>query len=145
MDKFIFLDFDGVITTEESMWRIDKNKVDLILEIVLATNAKIVISSSWRCLTLEQTLNTIGDIYCNTLGKYTIGITKRRDGIRGLEIKDWLEENSNKSSIHDKNYIIIDDEPFDMFVYQNDRIVKTDMYKGINRCDVLKAIKLLNE
>lgn len=49
--KVIFLDFDGVITTEKSRWCLDKDKMLLLKRIVDATGAKIVISSSWRRLT----------------------------------------------------------------------------------------------
>ena len=59
MSKIIFLDFDGVITTLKSKWTIDNEKVELVKQICDATGAKIVISSSWRRYTLEQTLEQI--------------------------------------------------------------------------------------
>lgn len=59
MSKIIFLDFDGVITTVKSNWNLDKEKMELVKQICDATGAKIVISSSWRRYTLEQTLELI--------------------------------------------------------------------------------------
>lgn len=59
MSKVVFLDFDGTITTLKSNWTIDNSKVDLVKQICDVTGAKIVISSSWRRYTLEQTIETI--------------------------------------------------------------------------------------
>lgn len=59
MNKVVFLDFDGVVTTLKSNWTIDNSKVDLVKQICDATGAKIVISSSWRRYTLEQTIEAI--------------------------------------------------------------------------------------
>ena len=47
MNKYIFIDFDGVITTPTSRWCIDPNKVKHIESIIQKTGAKLVISSSW--------------------------------------------------------------------------------------------------
>ena len=46
--KVIFLDFDGVITTHDSKWKIDMNKINIINDICDKTDAKIAVSSSWR-------------------------------------------------------------------------------------------------
>lgn len=52
--KVIFLDFDGVITTMKSRWNLCKEKMELVKEIVDKTDAKIVISSSWRHSTFRK-------------------------------------------------------------------------------------------
>lgn len=59
--KVIFLDFDGVITTEESRSKLDLSKMRLVKKICDATGAKIVISSSWRYSTVEKTVEYITD------------------------------------------------------------------------------------
>ena len=46
--KVLFLDFDGVITTYDSRWCIDTEKLNLIDKIIQQTDAKIVVSSSWK-------------------------------------------------------------------------------------------------
>ena len=45
MNKYIFLDFDGVITTAKSLYNLDKSKCDLIQRIIDKTGAKIVVTS----------------------------------------------------------------------------------------------------
>ena len=55
--KIIFLDIDGVLNSEMYEWsrgedradnRIDLSRVRLLKDIVSATDAKIVLSSTWR-------------------------------------------------------------------------------------------------
>lgn len=51
--RVIFLDIDGELTyagySNEETHNIDSEKVVLLKEIVDATDAKIVLSSSWKC------------------------------------------------------------------------------------------------
>ena len=54
MRKIIFLDFDGVITTLKSRWKLDKEKLELLKRIVDETDCLFVISSAWRRGNLEQ-------------------------------------------------------------------------------------------
>ena len=53
--KIIFLDIDGVISTQKSHYALDKDACDLLGKIIDAADAKIVISSSWRRNTVEDT------------------------------------------------------------------------------------------
>ena len=57
MNKIIFLDFDGVITHPKSKWQIDPNKLDLIIKIIQSTSAKIVVSSSWKKVRIQNLLS----------------------------------------------------------------------------------------
>lgn len=45
MQKIIFLDFDGVITTLASRYALDRYKCDLLQQVIDRTGAKIVVSS----------------------------------------------------------------------------------------------------
>lgn len=161
--KVIFLDFDGVITTLESGWNLCPKKIELLGRIIDKTNAKIVISSSWRRNTLDDTLKFIsgGSIhskdnpfpYCDKV----VGITDRmyafswNDEInnrtgkrptyllpRGVEIQRYLELNKDI-----KQYVILDDMT-DMLYWHKDNFVKTDSYNGLSEQDVELAIKILN-
>ena len=155
--KIIFLDFDGVITTAESGYRIDPDKCNMIKEICDATDAKIVISSSWRRGYLEKTIDAITNeerLYGNqpfTIPEYVFGITNRmysckygcadeRYGVyRGVEIDRYIVEHTDIT-----NYVILDDDR-DMLLTQKDNFIQTDGHYGISDKDVIKAIKILNK
>lgn len=102
--RFIFLDIDGVIATpktvEHGMWALTPEKQDLLGMIIEKTGAKIVLSSSWRKHTIEDTIEHMkehGFRFCDEI----IGITIRayhylQKGVhlsipRGVEIKQWLD------------------------------------------------------
>ena len=156
VSKVIFLDFDGVITTVLSNWNIDKKKVDMVKDICDSTGAKIVISSSWRRYTLEQTIETITNelrVRGNQPFPYPdliIDITSRMYGFkygnkekhyglcRGLEIDHWLCEHQDVT-----NYVILDDDS-DMLLSQKKHFIKTHALRGISKRDVIKAIKILS-
>lgn len=159
----IFLDFDGVITTVYSSSKLDRTSLDLLDIIVKECDAYIVISSSWRRFTLEDTINDItdkSDYFVDNVEfpniDRVIGVTSRmyafKYGIndltnnnkqrhyglpRGVEIKRYLEEHSEI-----ENYVILDDDE-DMLLEQKDHFIKTCGYKGLTLFDVERAIKIL--
>ncbi len=142
--NIVFLDFDGVITTLKSRWKIDREKCKLVKKICDETRAKIVISSSWRKYSFEETMKQFNREEF-ILYDYIIDITKRLtlNGTnltvpRGVEIMDWIENHTVD------NYVILDDDS-DMLLWQKDNFVQTDTYKGINEQDVQKAISILNK
>ena len=149
MNKIIFLDFDGVITTRDSKWEIDNNKCLLVKKICDETGAKIVISSSWRYSTVEKTIDAY-KLHDWILTPYIIDVTKNLSmsigwdlfsyfPLRGLEISEYINK-------HDliQNYVIIDDDS-DMLYIQKDHFVKTDTYKGLSEENVQQAIQILNK
>lgn len=109
--KVIFLDIDGVLNTWEFIYRngcaeIDDILVDIVVNIVKATKAEIVLSSSWR---LDENDKRI---VFETFKKKNIDIadctpwlSKNRCVERNEEIRAWIENNSV-----DK-FAIIDDTP----------------------------------
>lgn len=154
--KVIFLDFDGVITTYKSQWRLDKDKMLLIKRICDETDAKIVISSSWRCVNLEDTIKYITDTSYFFVPtpfipiERVVGVTSmiyyfkcgERDvhfGIpRGCEIQRYLIEHTDIDK-----YVILDDDS-DMLLEQAPYFIQTDSVEGITEEDAEKAIKILN-
>ena len=60
--KIIFLDIDGVVSTHRCQWQLDPEKMELIKRICDATDAKIVITSSWRGYNLKQTIENLVDL-----------------------------------------------------------------------------------
>ena len=149
MNKIIFLDFDGVITTRDSKWEIDNNKCLLVKKICDETGAKIVISSSWRYSTIEKTIDAY-KLHDWILTPYIIDVTENLSMSsgwdlfsyfpqRGLEISEYI----NKHELI-QNYVILDDDS-DMLYIQKDHFVKTDTYKGLSEENVQQAIQILNK
>lgn len=166
--KIIFLDIDGVISTEKSHYALDKDACDLLGKIIDATDAKIVISSSWRRNTVEDTKEELTTIRHSVPFPFPyadriVGVTIRAyayimQGIhlsipRGVEIKQWIDthihsengKNWNYKEIGvDFNYVILDDDS-DMLLEQAEHLVKTDTLLGLSEDDVERAIKILNQ
>mgnify|MGYP000307289192 CR=1 FL=1 len=116
--KVIFLDIDGVLNSDAYKKKqlynssegieseIDPATLILLKKAVDTTGAKLVLSSSWRIMRK-----------CNELEKFLMkfgislsGKTPYVDGKRGLEIKQYLNENENI-----EQYLILDDEIFESF------------------------------
>ena len=128
--KVIFLDIDGVLNTIDTFKmrkeiynkygviipRIDLYRIEFLKRIIDATQAKIVISSTWKkyekdMKELIKALNLYDlDIYDVTC----IDIS----GKKGIEINDWLNKNEVDS------FVIIDDETSDM-LHLEKYVVKT--------------------
>ncbi len=149
--KVIFLDFDGVLNSERyvkehgpTRMTIDPARMVLLKKLINATDAKVVLSTSWRrhwSLVSEQ---------CDKIGQ-EINALFRKNGIeiydkipecsykREKEIEKWLEDYPQV-----KNFVVLDD----LFLSSpklKGRCVKTAATKnGIEESDVKKAIKILN-
>lgn len=155
--KILFLDFDGVITTQKSKYKLDLEALCLLGKILDATDAKIVISSSWRRHTLEDTIKDLKDTSDFRMNGIEfpfidriIGVTDRIYGfaltnkekhislLRGVEIREWLREHPEVT-----NYVILDDDS-DMLLEQANHFIKTDTYKGLTEENVKQAINILN-
>jgi hypothetical protein len=163
--KVIFLDIDGVIATpdtvEDGMWGLSPNKQVLLAMILEETNADIVLSSSWRLPTVEDTkeyMNKRGFLFTEKI----IGVTIRayhylQKGIhlsvpRGVEIQQWIDTNihsdngknfSRKKLRVDYNYVILDDDT-DMLLNQAKNFIQTDSMLGLTYDNAMAAIDILN-
>lgn len=142
--KILFLDFDGVITTPESRWKIDETKVKLVNRIVSETGAKIVVTSSWKVgyRIVDNFKEEINRRYPNAewikpLVDNIYGITDSMGSWRGDEIHRWLEDKDVES------YVIIDDDS-DFRDDQLFNFVQTDTYEGITEREVKLCIDILN-
>ncbi|MBO5476965.1 MAG: hypothetical protein J6A15_04370 [Clostridia bacterium] len=147
--NIIFLDVDGVLNSgefREERYKILKRAVrteeffdptcmECLREIVEATDAKIVITSSMLINDMELLKNKLGEYNIKLYDK-----TKYYGDMRGAQIREWLAEHDNV-----KNYIILDDDYFIDYPGLDEHIVKTSFYsgKGLNKSHVPKAIKLL--
>ena len=162
--KIIFLDFDGVLNSQLYYKSgrhsarpiafendIDPDSVALLNQLVKATEAKVVVSSSWRHGRTVEQLQAILD-HNGFVGE-VIGKTKDlrcgEDGqyvMRGNEIYAWMRENKaivGDSSPDAHNYIILDDDS-DMLYWQRNNLFLVDSFCGLTPNLVYKATRFLN-
>lgn len=160
--KIIFLDIDGVLNLIPQEF--DKyggifhshfvNNLKILIE---QTNAKIVISSTWRLsgLTVMQEMwehrNLPGEVIDITPSHYfnvELNVKDDEDVLRGHEIQYWLDKHNID------NYVILDDD-IDMLKHQLDNFVQTsenedhddciDIGYGLTKICMKKAINILNK
>jgi hypothetical protein len=167
MKKVIFLDIDGVLATPQylkhGIWALNPEKQQMLGKILSETNADIVLSSSWRCNTLEETkayMEKEGFLFTDKI----VGITirayqwlERGTGVhlsipRGVEIKQWIDTNIHSENgknwkrltvDKDYTYLILDDDS-DMLLEHKNHFVRTNSEIGLTDDDVNKSISILN-
>lgn len=138
--KVIFLDVDGVLNSvkDRFSFTIETDYHFILLKkIVDATNAEIVLSSSWRIGDSETVRKRLKDF-----GMDFIDVTPQLPypSKRGDEIRSWLKCHTEIV----ESFVILDDES-DMCEFVETNLVKTDMKVGLQKSDVNKAIKILNK
>jgi hypothetical protein len=135
--KIIFLDVDGVLNSVQDRfsWTIESDMHLILLAcIVRRTDAKIVVSSSWRnCSLLDTLKKRLNDFSMSIYGK------TKDIGERGLEIKEWLDNHNDIES-----FVILDDEVFDIKEHFPNNFVQTSMKVGLQKEDVEKCIAILS-
>ena len=178
--KIIFLDIDGVLNClpdkpkdrwpdfhshDERAYGLNPELAENLKYILDKTDAKIVVSSSWRHFEdyipwqkdgdwreiLSKMVGRrkeemfIGDTPSLSTQKMTI------DGeseyvLRGLEIKKWVMDNAKMlTSEPGLRMCVIDDETVDIVSVIDDRfVVKTNRRDGLTRKDADRAISILN-
>ena len=136
--KIIFLDIDGVLNSKETLTRansiigIDPFLVSIFNRIIFATDAKIVISSSWRNSESERE-----EIRKRVMP--FLDITPNcKSRIRGDEIKEWLDKQSDV-----EKYAILDDDS-DMLKEQLPNFFHTTWENGLTEEIANEVIKHLN-
>ena len=146
--KVIFLDFDGVLNNnsyflnskEKAPFFLQDEKMILLKQIVDSTNAKIVLSTSWREIwnsDLDISLKLKDYFYSFDLSVYDV--TKNINYNRPLEISTWLKENNVNS------YVILDDIADPWYEHVNNVVVTNKEFNGLSQDDVNKAIDILKK
>lgn len=169
MDKYIFLDFDGVLNTEfyqnllisqgkprgdEMGAFFDPEAVKQLGRIVETTHAYIVIESSWKYLGLKalremwatrqlpgRLIGITPSTACDSwlLAADLNNIDLEMGHCKGLEIESWLLDNASK----EVPYIIIDDE-YVILESQLPHFIMTNPFDGISEEVANRAIAILN-
>lgn len=156
--KIIFLDIDGVLNVipqgrDDYGAKFHKHFEDNLRYIIENTDAKIVISSTWRFSSYDPINNMKNMWKDRNLAGEVIGITPHIDVCqRGKEIQWWLDNYPKRDEI--ETYCIIDDDS-DMLESQMDNFVKTsnnqdhpdcvDIGYGLTKQCSDKVIKILNK
>lgn len=143
--KIIFLDVDGVLNTYD---RNDPNYGGLSAEhllrlqrIVLATGAKIVVSSTWR--KSPEALARLHGVL-NDYGLATAGETPVLNDVFGVELpRDWEVIAFLSIAVPPVRFVILDDESFTHKALV-EWAVKVNPMKGLADDDATTAIRLLN-
>lgn len=153
--KIIFLDIDGVLNndktnalTPDGFIGIGNSLLDRLASIVHRTDAKIVLSTSWKT---EWSVNPIerkpDGQYLNKKFKQVKicimdKIDDRETGVqnRGQAILNYLATRTDV-----EEWVAIDDDPFDYAEHKefNNRLVKTSTSLGLTNEDMEKAISIL--
>ena len=146
--KIVFLDIDGVLNSSDffasnceevkkfkydlndtymllkrQMMDIDYKKVAILKEIINETDAKVVITSSWKKLKIFPY------VMCNLIceGIPIIDITHDKGYDRGTGIKKYLLEHD----VDVDGYVILDDDIFNDYDEEIiNKLVKTSFYHG---------------
>lgn len=153
--KIIFLDIDGVLNNQVMFeyeddiigtfgGQLSRRCVTQLNEITDKTDAKIVVSSTWR---LDDNITE----YLPSAGVTgeIIGITpvlKDRFSLRGNEIHAWIVQNETLIGKHYRDFhsfIILDDDS-DMLYWHRENFFNTDAYSGLTPNLAYKAIRFLN-
>ena len=156
--KVIFLDIDGVLVTRNSIKyqylnfpddtdiQFGKKAVNNLNKLIHLTNAKIVISSTWR---LFHSLENLIDIFKKQRVKGKIisttsveRATIEEDIPRGQKIADWLDQHPDV-----EQYLIIDDDvQADCIQFHPYNCVETSYKRGFAPEDRFnEALAILNE
>ena len=154
MNKLIFLDIDGVLDTYKSRYMLDPTLMDRLGLILGKTGAWIVISSSWRCNNVPDTIDFMTDYDNPRVGSNPFPFTDRIVGVtpilysvvegdidrpatRGEEIAAYLKQHPCD------NYVILDDCD-EILHAQIPHLVLVNDDVGLTIEDVEKAVSILN-
>lgn len=149
--KVIFLDFDGVLNSENYIRGcdgygvvIDPSRMVLLKQIADATGAIIVLTTSWREhwsneLAERDSTGTLIDGIFATYGLQIFDKTPALRTRREREIKCWLDAHPEV-----ENFVVLDDMLLSS-TFLDGHFVKTSNYfDGLDETDVRKAIEILN-
>lgn len=154
--KVMFLDLDGVLNSRaydrkrnwDEQTEIDETRLPLVKEIVDATDAKIVLSSTWRQHwdVMPSGCDTDGRYINDTFQKFGLQIFDKTPDLgfaasRRDEIAKWLFDRGEEV----ESFVIIDDYRYG-WGDLSERFVKTDpiFRLGLEQEHVERAIEILN-
>ena len=155
--KIIFLDIDGVLNnihTRESFEDfifVSDEKILLLKKIICSTNAKIVLSSTWRKGWRAKEYNPkcasedvrLFEALVRKLSEYEIELMSYTPHLwhRGKEIESWINSWEGEEI---ESFVILDDKNKEEFEPNSERLIQTDICVGLTESHIEQAINLLN-
>lgn len=153
--KIIFLDIDGVLNSSDYRKQmgiqyfseiIDRRKMPLLKKIVEETDAKIVLSTSWRKFwdEGESQMDPVGQYINDVFAEYGLTIYGKtpvmEESGRNAEIKAWLD-----GKWYVDNYVILDDKDFGWSPELRAHFIRTDLNgDGLEGVQAQETIDVLN-
>ena len=150
--NYIFLDIDGVMNNQTDWLNKAKNNLEefqghrmfcdkaweLLSNVCATTNARVVLSSSWRLgltSTKEGFISRHSDDHSSGklltyFKKYHIelvGLTPSYYDNRGTQITTYVENYLKPTD----NWVVLDDEDSDMYGIPKEKIIKTEFETGL--------------
>ena len=149
--KVLFLDFDGVLNSRKYLRNfngygvaIDSERMRLLKGIIDATEAKIVLTTSWRVHwdkdteACKETGKKINDIF----NEYDLKIYDKTSVLgtdRESEIRAWLEEH-----FETENFAVLDDMFLDADFLRGHFVRTSDYKDGLDEETSAQAVRILN-
>ena len=138
--KLLFLDIDGVMTTDEGtinnqkLYSFSSSCVEALNKILSTNNVRIILTSSWRTVfDVEKQCRIFKE---NGVKQLPMGQTKDLGyKHRNLEIKSYIENRKVES------FVILDDMYLEGF---DDNFVLIDLRKGLSEENVEKINEILD-
>lgn len=152
--KLIFLDIDGVCncaTTKERCGGyigVEQEKIALVKQIVEATGAKIVLTSTWRLdwlwfqsgkMANLTSFNYLKEEFAKQGLEFFDFTPSHQDGHRGKEVQDWI----SKCEDDIESYVVIDDDIYDIALEHRGHVIQTSWKSGLKPNAVKWAIQIL--
>jgi hypothetical protein len=161
--NYIFLDIDGVMNNQTDWLNKAKNNTErfenhrmfcdhawsLLALVCGVTDAQIILSSSWRSgftqtndgVVIREDLNcSLTSRLMDYFERYDIplvGLTTKQYFQRGKQIMDYV---NNHFTIND-NWVVLDDEVYDMELIPQDKMIKTEWKTGLQYEHIERIIK----
>jgi hypothetical protein len=139
--KVLFLDIDGVLNSRAwkptNLHGVDPNAVKRVQDIVAKSDAKVVLSSTWRLVDelIVELLKAGVPIYDKTPD-----LASREGGLRprSEEIEAWLNEHPEVTE-----YAILDDDADAGYGGLAPQFIRIDERYGLQDTDAQKVLELL--
>jgi len=140
MDKYLFLDIDGVLVTEKH----GLHGNQFVKKLNVLEGVKVVISSSWYLKDAREFLRE------NGLELEVVGATEKLEVCpwmcRGNSVAKWLQDNVGEFPMGEEftqaEYCILDDET-DYLLWQSSHLIHVFPQLGLRDGDIKRAKKIL--